>query len=343
MKRKHSILLSVILLLSMGYTESMYAQSVSKTGTTSGQFLRIPVGARASGMGGAVTADVTDASAMFWNPAGLANVEKTELMVEYADWFIDINHNYLGLAIPAKKGVFGVNFVALTMGEFEETTFDFPEGTGRTFNSYMVSGGLAYSTHLFEKFSVGGNLKFVHEKIFETSATAIALDVGTLYELPFYGIRFGVSVTNIGTKMQLDGDGLITPVDIDDQNEGNYIADSKLATGAFDLPLMLKVGFAYDAVKNENIRATFTVDGSNPSDNVQSVSFGTEIGLLNDLFLLRGGIPYIGLRDRTQEYNFGVGINRGFNRNSLNLKFDYAYEAYKYLGSVNRVTLQILF
>lgn len=76
MKRKHSILLSVILLLSMGYTESMYAQSVSKTGTTSGQFLRIPVGARASGMGGAVTADVTDASAMFWNPAGLANVEK---------------------------------------------------------------------------------------------------------------------------------------------------------------------------------------------------------------------------------------------------------------------------
>lgn len=178
---------------------------------------------------------------------------------------------------------------------------------------------------------------------FETSATAIALDVGTLYELPFYGIRFGVSVTNIGTKMQLDGDGLITPVDIDDQNEGNYIADSKLATGAFDLPLMLKVGFAYDAVKNENIRATFTVDGSNPSDNVQSVSFGTEIGLLNDLFLLRGGIPYIGLRDRTQEYNFGVGINRGFNRNSLNLKFDYAYEAYKYLGSVNRVTLQILF
>lgn len=49
-----------------------------------------------------------------------------------------------------------MNFVALTMGEFEETTFDFPEGTGRTFNSYMVSGGLAYSTHLFEKFSVGG-------------------------------------------------------------------------------------------------------------------------------------------------------------------------------------------
>ena len=323
--------------------ELLFAQSVSKTGTTAGQFLRIPVGARASGMGGAVTADINDASAMFWNPAGLADVKQNELMVEYADWFIDINHNYLGLAIPAKKGVFGVNVVALTMGEFDETTYDFPDGTGRTFSSYMISGGLTYSTYLFDKFRMGGNLKFVHEKIFETSASAVALDIGTIYELPFYGIRFGVSVTNIGTKMQLDGDGLIIPVDPDDENEGNYIADSKLATDAFDLPLTLRVGFAVDAVKNDNIRATFTIDGTNPSDNVQSLSVGTEVGFLNDLFIIRGGIPYIGLRDRVQEYNFGVGINRGFNRNSLNLRFGYAFEAYKYLNSVNRITIQILF
>src|SRR5690554_3673355 len=154
---KKSILYTFVLILAMGFSETLVAQSVSKTGTTAGQFLRIPVGARASGMGGAVTADVSDVSAMFWNPAGLADLEQNELMVEYADWFIDINHNYFGLAVPTDRGVFGVNIIALTMGEFEETTFDFPEGTGRTFDSYMLSGGVTYATYLFDKFRVGGN------------------------------------------------------------------------------------------------------------------------------------------------------------------------------------------
>lgn len=337
------IILTFIFVLVLFNSSTIYAQSISKTGTSAGSFLQIPVGAQGSGMGGAVVAHVNDATSMFWNPAGLAEVTKTELIIEYADWFVDINHNYFGVAVPTEKGVIGINAIALTMGEFDETTYDAPEGTGRTFSAYMLSGGVSYAQYLFDGFRLGGSLKFVHEKVAETSATAFAFDIGTIYRLPFKDIRFGVSITNVGTESQLDGDGLIVPVDIADDIDGNYISDSKLATDAFSLPINLKVGFAGEVYKTEDFRATLSIDGNNPSDNVQSLSIGTEISFLKDLFLIRAGIPYLGMEDRVQQYNFGVGINRGFNRNSMTLKFGYSFESYEYLSSVNRVSLQIFF
>ena len=51
------------------FTENAYA--VDKIGTTAAKFLHMNVGSRAVGMGGAFTSIANDASAMYWNPAGL--------------------------------------------------------------------------------------------------------------------------------------------------------------------------------------------------------------------------------------------------------------------------------
>lgn len=329
----------LVLLLS-GIGSSSFAQ-ISKVGTTSSNFLEMPIGARSSAMS-AYTAIVNDPSAMVLNPAGLAELNGQEIQIEFTDYYLDFTHSYVGIGLPTKKGVAGIHVLAMNYGEFEETTEQAQGKTGRTFGAYSVSVGGSYAQKLTDKLSVGGTIKFLHEQIEDVSASGLAFDVGTLFITPFDDIRFGVSVTNIGSKMQLTGNGLITECDLDDSSSGNSDTDCNLATREYDLPLMLRVGFAWDAYTSDDIRATLTLDGNNPSNNVQSISVGGEISLLNDTVFLRGGVPYIGQNNSKETFNAGIGVKYQVD-SSLKLGFNYAYHGYEYLGDVNKLSLQIYF
>ena len=81
---------------------------LSKVGTSAAEFLRIPVGARASSMA-AYTANINDGSSMVLNPAGLATLSNSEVLVEITPWYLDMTHSFFGAAMPTEKGVFGVN------------------------------------------------------------------------------------------------------------------------------------------------------------------------------------------------------------------------------------------
>lgn len=281
------LILTIILIAVFVPTNLVQAQ-LSKAGTTAAEFLRIPVGARASAIS-AYTATVDDPSSMVLNPAGLADITTGEIQVEVTDWYLDINHSYLGAALPTKNGAVGVHVLAMNYGEFEETTAEAQGLTGRTFNAYSVSFGVSYAQYLIPQFTIGGTAKVVYEQIAKSSASTIAFDVGTIYDTPFYGVRFGVSVTNIGSKLQMTGNDLIISSDPDEAGEGNYEPDANLVTDEFDLPLMLKVGLAWDAIDRDGVKATIAIDGNNPSNNTQSVSIGGELSLLNEKVFLRGG------------------------------------------------------
>ncbi|HBZ37068.1 MAG TPA: hypothetical protein DEO59_00875 [Balneola sp.] len=340
MNSMKKIFYTCLVLLVSGIGSSTFAQ-LSKVGTTAGDFLRFPVGARASAMS-AFTATLNDPSAMVLNPAGLAELQDEEVLIEFTDYYLDFTHSYVGIGIPTKSGVAGIHVLAMNYGEFEETTEQAQGKTGRTFGAYSVTVGGSYSQYLTEKLSVGGTIKFVHEQIEDVSASGLAFDIGTVFITPFDDIRFGVSVTNIGSKMQLTGNGLITDGDLDNSSSGNNETDCYLATQEYDLPLMLRVGFAWDAYSSEDIRATLTLDGNNPSNNVQSFSVGGEISLLNDTVFLRGGVPYIGQNNSRETFNAGVGFKYQVD-SSLKLGFNYAYHGYEYLGDVNKLSLQVYF
>jgi long-subunit fatty acid transport protein len=186
----------------------------------------------------------------------------------------------------------------------------------------------------------------VNETIWNSTASAVAFDIGTTYETPFDGIILGVSITNFGQKMQINGKDLTTTVDIDPPNNGNNgQINTRLETDEFDLPLMLRVGLAWQPIKTEQVSATIMVDGTSPNDNYQSVSLGTEVTFLGDRLALRGGLPYITGKsedERTLKFTAGAGIKHSLT-NGLGFDFGYALNSYTNLGLVNRVSVAVTF
>src|SRR5512140_3342709 len=93
-------LILVILLVTFSGSP-LYSQTtdVSKRGTTAAPFLTIGQGARALGMGSAFVAVADDPSAMYWNPAGIADLNGVNVVVEHTNWIADLQYEYLGATV----------------------------------------------------------------------------------------------------------------------------------------------------------------------------------------------------------------------------------------------------
>lgn len=322
---------------------SVPVQSVTKTGTTSAKFLSIGIGSRANGMGNAFVAIANDATAMYWNPAGISQMRKIELAVNYTHWLVDMELSYVGIVFPLQQyGSIGLNSTYMNMGKMDVTTERYPEGTGETFTSGSYTLGLSYAKRLTDRFLIGANLKYISEFIMNCDANAVAIDIGTLFVTPFKDIRFGVSISNFGNKMQMTGDDLLVQKDIDEQHCGNNESvNAYLATEEFDLPLLLRVGFSGDFSFGNALSGTWAVDAAHPNDNTEYINLGMEIGLLNNLIMLRGGMKSLLLENRDEKLSFGVGFN--FNVSKSILHFDYAYQSFLRLGLVHKYTIRLSF
>ncbi len=317
-------------------------RDVSKRGLTAANFLLVPVGARATGMGSAVTATVDDASAIYWNPSGLAKLRGGSFEAEYARWFSGIDFNQVTVAYPLAGGTVGVAVTALRTADMEETTVEQQDGTGRTFDAASYAFSLAYARQLTDRFAIGGTAKYISERINVSNATGLAFDVGTTFRTPLRGLRLGASIANFGTKLQMRGDDLRIPVDVDQNNSGNGTGNSgQLETDRFDMPLTLRIGLAGEALRTSSTRVTLAVDAQSPSNAQQFVNVGTEIGLLGDLFLVRAGYNELLLPNSSQGLTLGGGLH--YSVRNLRLAVDYGWEQNKYFQNVNRLTVAVGF
>lgn len=319
-----------------------WGQRVKKVGTAAAPFLRIAVGSEGTAMGSAYVSMAKDPSAIFWNPAGLAQIERLGFYVDHSPYLPGLNFNFMGFTYGGHAwGTVGIGVTALTTNRMEVTTPDQPMGTGETFTAASVAVSVSYARYLTERFSIGGTAKYVNERIYNSSASGFAFDIGTLFVTPFKGIRLGVSISNFGTQMRIRGEDLNVRVDIaPDINGNNQSVVGELKTNSFDMPLIMRVGLSWDVWQSEQSGLTLAVDGVNPNDNAQSVNVGAQLVLLNRMLKLQAGFNDLFLPDREKGLTLGMGLNiRQFKGMGLNI--GYAYQSFRYLGGVSRFSIYL--
>ncbi|MFZ1279281.1 MAG: PorV/PorQ family protein [Ignavibacteriaceae bacterium] len=340
---KNLILIFILAASLMG--EEVVAQQIKKVGTSASTFLRIPVGARASGMGSSFVSMMDDPAAIYWNPSIMSSIKSNALIVDHSLWLPGIYFDFAGLVIPIEDlGTFGVSFTILHTNEMEVTTVEEQMGTGETFTASSIALGISYSRYLTDRFSIGGTFKYIQETIFNSSATGIAFDIGTIYETPFEGIRMGASISNFGTKMQMTGEDLNIRVDpAPDQEGNNQSIVGKINTDEFDLPLIMRIGISGEVFNTEDFRFTLSADGVNPNDNSQSINIGGEIGLLREKILLRTGYNDLFLDESEKDFTFGISINEINIFGEVLFSVDYAYQNFNHFNDANRFTIKLKF
>jgi hypothetical protein len=293
------------------------AEIFEKVGTFDGQFLKIGVGARAAGMGGAFVGVADDATSLFWNAAGIARIDpdKSEFSFNHAFWPADMSHTQAGYVFHLKRfpGAFGLQVRSLYMDPMEETTAFQPTGTGSTFDAGYMSFGFTYARSFTDKFSAGGTVNFIHEGLAEFSQQTTAFDVGTLYDVGAFGMRIGMAIANIGSQ--------VTFID----REGR-------------IPGIFRVGTSFNLMQSADQKLIGSFEFSHPPDNSERMNVGAEYSFQKYLFL-RGGYN---INYDAEGLAGGVGMHIPVSVVGQ-ADLDYAYTDMKDLGSVHRLSLKFLF
>lgn len=327
------ILKIVICFLFMVNVQTVFSQT--KVGTSAAPFLGIGVGAPAWGMGGAYVSMINDASAMYWNPGVISRFEKTEISFMQADWFLDTKYIYGGITLNLGSGTAaGVQIAYLDYGEEEVTTVDAQEGTGERWDAHDLFVGLSIARSFTDRFSIGGTIKYIEQKIYHESATSVAFDVGLLYITGFRGMRLGMSISNFGSDMEMDGKDLFHTYDPDPNSLGNnFTLTSKYKTDAWPIPLIFRVGLSMEVFDfGENVISIAT-DSVVPSDNSTNLNVGGQIAI-QDAFFVRTGWQALGQKNNESGFTAGLGV-KYFVPGLSEVKLDYAFSDYGIIDDVH--------
>lgn len=287
-------------------------------GTTGFNFLRVAYSARASAMGGAYTGLVEGSDAVFYNPAGLAQLMNKSFSTTYINYFDGFQGGTVNYSYPASEEMMMAFWLQyLGAAGIEKTTVD-PFGnfidSGSTFgaNNIVIGGSFGYFAH--EMLNIGANIKVIREMIDDYSAMAAAADIGILHQTTNDNLRVGITLKNLGIQL-------------------THFTEEKHQE---KMPSGVTVGFNY----SPNDKLNINIDADKPFENKFTIKIGAEYHL-HTLFTLRTGYN---TRSKDWQmggdYDFLSGFAFGFGSNWRNYYLDYAINSYGDLGFINQISLR---
>ncbi len=285
------------------------AATVGIAQTTGLTFLEIGAGGRATGLAEAFAAVANDATATYWNPAGLRQAAGNQLTLAHTEWLQDVRSEFVACVLPKSSGAFGFSLISTSVSGIEiHDTQPSPEPIA-TFTAHDLCVGLSYAHRLNSQIDLGFTIKYLYEKIYIDETGGIAGDLGVNFRFAALPVQTALVLQNLG-------------------------AMTKLRNEAPTLPHHLRWGICYSPSR-QLLQGNWLIAGDLVSDldSDWHANLGVEYCPQNFLALRAGYQSGF----TTKNFHFGLGVKSG------HFLLDYGYVPLKQdLGQGHRFSLSIL-
>lgn len=295
----------------------------------SNEFLNIGVGARALGMGNAVGASTNDATAGYWNPTGLLNINTDlQLGLMHSEYFAGIaKYDFGGIAKTIDTAsAFGVSFIRFGVDNIPNTT-ELIDAQGNInydrityFSATDMAFIFSYARKLNKKLSIGGNVKVINRRV-GNFAKAWGFGIDGAVEYKNKNWRFAAIARDVTSTFNAWNYTLS-----DEMIEVFTLTDNEIPQNGLELT-MPRIILATSKKWNINSKFTFLseIDAVVTTDGKRNVLFvgnpfsidpniGLELGF-KDIIFIRGGISNVqktsnlnNKKTYTIQPNIGLGL-----------------------------------
>lgn len=297
-RKKYNLIFAIISLSVLLFSMPQVAWCKASGGQP-GAFLSWGAGARSLGMGKAFVSIADDASATYWNPAGLAQIDRKEVTALHAILWADTIYDFISYVHPITGiGTVGGSITRLYSGKFDGR--DDKNIATHEFSDSQTALGASYGKQIVDVLALGASIKYVTHSLDDHKNGNFTVDIGGMYKSPMVEhLQAGINLRNLI--------GLRTGAHTEDK-----------------LPLTLRFGFNYKLLRD---RLALVVD-LEKSKAPLSYHFGTEywafqylavrLGIDPEEFTLGFGVRY---RDYGLDYAFATHDLGGSHRLSASWKF----------------------
>lgn len=285
----------------------------AKVGTTGIDFLAMSPSVRSNGMG-EVGVALTDNESFYFNPASLGFVDDHRVSIAAypvsTSFAVDdlssrsyslVGHLFRGNQLDENPFAFSfaLQQATLSAGPFIERTYDYPEGTGRTFDikhqTRSLSVGASYLWAV--QVGVGTTVRWIHESLGDFTSNGVSFDFGGMVRAPILG--------SVDQKVEPDDMHVTATAGI---AFSQYGPDLKLVENSVPLPHDRRFGLAVELLYQDFSGIASIEDRSESILDISRIRLGFELGYHSAMWGRLGHISGEGIVEGSTTYGGSISV-----------------------------------